>query len=64
MVVCRGGIVQSKLFERSRARTITPPAITTPCTKRVGGEREAKRERERERERERGEEREKEPSRS
>lgn len=31
--VCRGGIVQSKLFERSRARAITPPAITTPRTK-------------------------------
>lgn len=28
--MCRGGIVQSKLFERSRARAITPPAITTP----------------------------------
>lgn len=38
--VCRGGIVQSKLFERSRARAITPPAITTPCTKRVGERRE------------------------
>jgi len=54
VVVCRGGIVQSKLFERSRARAITPPAITTPCTKRVGGGRKRERERD-ERRQEEGE---------
>lgn len=48
MYVYRGGIVQSKLFERSRARAITPAAITTPvheeggsverrCVQRGGG---------------------------
>lgn len=42
--MCRGGIVQSKLFERSRARAITPPAITTPC--RMGEEKEREREEE------------------